>query len=60
MTALSASPPPPHSEGERQPKRRRIGYACDLCRLKKNRCDGIMITPIQGFLQDLLEDLLLT
>ena len=23
-----------------RPKRRRIGYACDLCRLKKNRCDG--------------------
>ncbi|KAL1839148.1 hypothetical protein VTK73DRAFT_4115 [Phialemonium thermophilum] len=23
-----------------QRKRRRIGYACNLCRAKKNRCDG--------------------
>ena len=27
--------------GEQQhSKRRRIGYACDVCRAKKNRCDG--------------------
>ena len=25
---------------ERQSKRRRISYACDVCRAKKNRCDG--------------------
>ncbi|KAH8802542.1 N-terminal binuclear Zn cluster-containing/DNA binding domain-containing protein [Xylogone sp. PMI_703] len=25
---------------QQKPKRRRIGYACDQCRSKKNRCDG--------------------
>ena len=27
-------------EGQQQSKRQRIGYACDICRAKKNRCDG--------------------
>lgn len=35
MTADSAAPIPANEGGERQSKRRRIGYACDLCRVKK-------------------------
>ena len=27
-------------QGQQQSKRQRIGYACDVCRAKKNRCDG--------------------
>ncbi|TFB04575.1 hypothetical protein CCMA1212_003497 [Trichoderma ghanense] len=38
----SASHNQPKQKEQQQPptKRRRIGYACNLCRTKKNRCDG--------------------
>ncbi|OQV06225.1 Fungal Zn2-Cys6 binuclear cluster domain-containing protein [Cladophialophora immunda] len=39
--SATASPADNEQDATKQPsKRRRIGYACDLCRLKKNRCDG--------------------
>ncbi|PTB78064.1 hypothetical protein M440DRAFT_252143 [Trichoderma longibrachiatum ATCC 18648] len=41
-TSSSHNQPKQKERQQQQPpsKRRRIGYACNLCRTKKNRCDG--------------------
>ncbi|KAL7944735.1 N-terminal binuclear Zn cluster-containing/DNA binding domain-containing protein [Trichoderma barbatum] len=42
-TDVNASSTSSHDQKQQQQpptKRRRIGYACNLCRTKKNRCDG--------------------
>ncbi|GFG23844.1 hypothetical protein IFM61606_03736 [Aspergillus udagawae] len=46
MDRLSPSHPRPDEESEKRPKRRKVAVACDECRARKVRCDGIQ--PVCG------------
>ncbi|GFF32021.1 hypothetical protein IFM58399_03077 [Aspergillus lentulus] len=46
MTSLSPPHPRPDEASEKPPKRRKVAVACDECRARKVRCDGIQ--PVCG------------
>ncbi|GIK05000.1 hypothetical protein Aspvir_009099 [Aspergillus viridinutans] len=46
MNRLSPPHPRPDEESEKRPKRRKVAVACDECRARKVRCDGIQ--PVCG------------
>ncbi|KAF7125672.1 hypothetical protein CNMCM5793_001911 [Aspergillus hiratsukae] len=46
MNSSSSPHPRPDEESEKRPKRRKVAVACDECRARKIRCDGIQ--PVCG------------